>query len=69
MVGTLAYMAPEQIRGDEGDVRMDIYSAGLVLYEAVAGRPPFSAESDYEFLDAQVNCQPRRCATMSGSID
>ena len=58
MVGTLAYMAPEQVRGDEGDVRTDIYSAGLVLYEAVAGRPPFSAKSDYEFLDAQVNCQP-----------
>lgn len=58
MVGTLAYMAPEQIRGDEGDVRTDVYSAGLVLYEAVAGRPPFNAKSDYEFLDAQVNCQP-----------
>lgn len=58
MIGTLAFMAPEQIRGASGDARSDLYSLGLVLYEMLAGRSPFAAATDYEFLDAQVNQVP-----------
>ncbi|MFZ1428038.1 MAG: serine/threonine-protein kinase, partial [Geminicoccaceae bacterium] len=58
MIGTLAFMAPEQIRGASGDARSDLYSLGLVLYEMLAGRSPFAATTDYEFLDAQVNQVP-----------
>ena len=58
LVGTLHYMAPEQIRGEEVDRRTDVYALGAVLYEMLTGRVPFQGASDYAVLKAHVEEDP-----------
>jgi len=58
MVGTLRYMPPEQLRGEEADRRADVYALGAVLYETLAGRVPFVGGSEYEVIRAHVEDQP-----------
>src|SRR5262249_13394442 len=51
--GTLAYMSPEQLRGEEVTAASDIYSIGLIAYELVTGRRPFKPASTSHLLDLQ----------------
>jgi serine/threonine-protein kinase len=58
IIGTLEYIAPERIRGIETDARSDLYSAGVVLYEMLTGRLPFSGQTDFELIKAQLEQEP-----------
>jgi serine/threonine-protein kinase len=57
-VGTLAYMAPEQIQGGEVDARSDIFSFGVVLYEMLTGQLPFRGEHEAAMMYSIVNEPP-----------
>jgi TolB-like protein/tetratricopeptide (TPR) repeat protein len=58
VMGSPRYMAPEQVRGEEVDVRSDIFSSGLVLYEMLAGRAAFGGTSAVDVLHAVVHEYP-----------
>jgi DNA-binding beta-propeller fold protein YncE len=57
-VGTLGYVAPEQIRGERPDARADVYALGCVLYHSLAGVPPYQRDSDEATLWAHLNDDP-----------
>ncbi len=67
-VGTVWYMSPEQIRGAELDARSDLYALGITLYEALTGRVPFNAESDYEVRKSHVEKEPPSPLTIDSSL-
>ena len=59
VVGTVAYMSPEQARGLPVDRRSDVFSFGAVLYEMLSGKLPFEAETVFETMTKIVNAEPR----------
>lgn len=58
VVGTLDYMAPELLQGGEPSVASDLYAMGVLLYELLSGRVPFTARTDYELIQCIIEKAP-----------
>jgi len=67
IVGTAAYMSPEQARGRSVDKRADIWAFGVVLYEMLAGHPPFTGETVSDTLAAVLKTDPDWSALPNGT--
>jgi serine/threonine protein kinase len=58
ILGTLPYMSPERVRMLPADARSDIFSLGVLLYEMIAGRPPFTGEDTNDTINALLDSEP-----------
>jgi serine/threonine-protein kinase len=58
VVGSLSYLAPERLRGDDGDERSDLYAVGIVFYELLCGVPPFVAADDFDLIAKHLDEPP-----------
>jgi tRNA A-37 threonylcarbamoyl transferase component Bud32 len=68
IIGTLEYMAPEQVRGLETDARSDIYALGMMLYEVLTGRAPFDTENEFELMKLQTETLPEPPRSLKPAI-
>jgi eukaryotic-like serine/threonine-protein kinase len=60
VVGSLTYIAPERLRGEPTDQRADLYAIGVILFELLAGRPPFTADDDFDLIAQHLDIDPPR---------
>jgi Tol biopolymer transport system component len=67
-VGTVAYMSPEQVRGESVDHRSDIFSFGCVLYEMLSGKRAFSGASHVETMNAILTAEPPELSTLDAKL-
>ena len=68
LTGTLGYMAPEQLRGEPADIRSDIFSFGVLVYESVSGRRPFASRTEAAMIAAVLNDPAPALASVAPDI-
>lgn len=73
ILATPVYMSPEQCMGKQPDARADLYSCGVILFEMLAGKPPFSGDNPgelaYQHINAEVPQLPPRVAGFQGVVE
>ena len=68
VIGTAAYLSPEQAQGEAVDARSDVYSLGCVLYEMLTGRPPFTGETPLSIAYKHVREQPQPPSSVNPDV-
>ena len=68
IIGSVSYIAPEQVTGAPSDTRSDVYAAGIVLFEMLTGRQPFTGESPLAVAYAHVNSDVPAVSSLVGGI-
>jgi eukaryotic-like serine/threonine-protein kinase len=68
ILGTVGYMAPEQVQGKKVDARADIFSFGCILYEAVTRKRPFAAESEVDVLHRILHDEPESLSELAPEV-
>jgi len=67
-IGSPYYASPEQAMGEEVDIRSDIYSSGIVLYELLSGNIPFNAKSPWSIISQHITSEPPKIELTNGEI-